>query len=86
LKKNELYISGESYAGVYVPWVSKAILDYNKLPSRQMTINLKGFLVNNACTDPRECYIPRIAHSNSIFQYKYLYQHGYITERDHDDF
>ena len=34
LKKNELYISGESYAGVYVPYISKAILDFNKLPSR----------------------------------------------------
>lgn len=53
LKKNELYISGESYAGVYVPFLSKAIVDYNRLPSRQLNINLKGFLVNNACTDPR---------------------------------
>jgi len=51
-----------------------------------MTINLKGFLVNNACTDPRECYEPRIAHSNSIFQYKYLFEHGYYSERDYEDF
>ena len=50
-----------------------------------MTINLKGFLVNNPCTDPRECYIPRIAKSNSIFQYKYLYNHGFLTEKEYDD-
>jgi len=85
LKKNDLYISGESYAGVYVPYVSKAILDYNKLPSRELTINLKGFLVNNPCTDPKECYIPRLAKSNSIYQYKYLYEHGFYTEREYDD-
>lgn len=84
-KKNELYISGESYAGVYVPYVVKAINDFNKLQSREVTINLKGFLVNNPCTDPRECYIPRIAKSNSIFQYKYLFNHGFYTEREYDD-
>ncbi len=85
MKNNDLYISGESYAGVYVPYVAKAILDFNKLPSRELTINLKGFLINNACTDPRECYEPRIAHSNSIYQYKYLYHHGFYSEKDYND-
>ncbi len=69
LKKNNLFLSGESYAGVYVPFLARSIIQYNKLPSRQMTVNFKGFMVNNACTDPNECYVPRMAHSNSIYQY-----------------
>lgn len=58
LKNNDFYISGESYAGIYVPYLAKKILDMNKLPSSETKINLKGFLVGNACTDPRECYEP----------------------------
>ena len=54
--KNEFYITGESYAGIYIPYLSNEILKRNKLPSREITINLKGIMINNACTDPRECY------------------------------
>jgi hypothetical protein len=56
LKKNDFYISGESYAGIYVPYLANEILEKNKLPSSETKINLKGILVGNACTDPRECY------------------------------
>ncbi|XP_022965164.1 serine carboxypeptidase 24-like [Cucurbita maxima] len=49
-KYREFYISGESYAGHYVPQLAKRILDYNKANSNNF-INLKGFLVGNAVTD-----------------------------------
>ena len=52
-KKNDFYISGESYAGVYVPTLAYEIVKYNKLPNRKTTIKLKGIMVGNACTDPR---------------------------------
>jgi serine carboxypeptidase-like clade 2 len=55
-KKNDFYISGESYAGVYVPTLAYEIVKYNKLPSREFTFKLKGIMVGNACTDPRECW------------------------------
>ena len=45
-KKNDFYISGESYAGVYVPTLAENIL---KNPSSQ--INLKGIIVGNGLTD-----------------------------------
>ena len=40
LAKNPFYITGESYAGVYIPTLSKEILDHTKL-------NLKGIAVGD---------------------------------------
>jgi len=45
---NEFYISGESYAGVYVPFLAHKIAVEHKDDN---TINLKGILVGNGVTD-----------------------------------
>jgi len=53
-KKNELYISGESYAGMYVPYTVNAIHLDNQRHSRDPTAfkpNLKGFMVGNGVTN-----------------------------------
>ncbi|XP_051142577.1 serine carboxypeptidase 24-like isoform X2 [Andrographis paniculata] len=51
-KYREFYISGESYAGHYVPQLAQAILEYNKRYFRSNPIiNLKGFIVGNAVMD-----------------------------------
>jgi len=53
-KKNDLYISGESYAGIYVPFTVNAIHHHNAVHTRDPTIfkpNLKGFMVGNGCTN-----------------------------------
>ena len=85
LKKNDFYISGESYAGIYVPYLANEIINRNKLPTTETKINLKGILVGNACTDPRECYEPSSQgqDSMSIYQYQYLNNHAYITDDDY---
>ncbi|KAK9141484.1 hypothetical protein Syun_010884 [Stephania yunnanensis] len=49
-KEREFYISGESYAGHYIPQLAQAIVRYNKL-SEGKSINLKGYMVGNALTD-----------------------------------
>lgn len=48
---NEFYIAGESYAGVYVPSVALEVMEGNG-KGQSPTVNLKGYLVGNGCTDP----------------------------------
>lgn len=45
-KGREFYISGESYAGIYVPWLAKSVLEWNE-ENEDNAINLKGILVGN---------------------------------------
>lgn len=47
--KNDFFISGESYAGVYVPTLASKVVEYNS--NTQKKINLKGILVGNGVTD-----------------------------------
>lgn len=47
---SKFYISGESYAGHYVPQLADTILEGNKVGSNKK-INLQGMLVGNAWTD-----------------------------------
>ncbi|KAJ9563919.1 hypothetical protein OSB04_009079 [Centaurea solstitialis] len=46
-KGRDFYISGESYAGHYVPQLAHTILHYNKMAKKTL-INLKGILIGNA--------------------------------------
>ena len=47
LKNREFYISGESYAGVYIPYLATYILKDNS----DDKVNLKGVLIGNGLTD-----------------------------------
>lgn len=50
-KSHDFYISGESYAGIYVPMLANNILEYNKKQVSSRRIKLKGILVGNGVTD-----------------------------------
>lgn len=54
---NQLFIAGESYAGIYIPTLAAKILDYNANPTIVTVpkINLEGIAIGNGCTDPTEC-------------------------------
>jgi len=55
-KKNDLYISGESYAGIYVPFTVNAIHHHNAVHSRDPNMfkpNLKGMMVGNGVTNTK---------------------------------
>ena len=53
-EKNELYISGESYGGVYVPYLAHYIVKHNEENADDKDAfkpNLKGFAVGNGVTN-----------------------------------
>lgn len=53
-KTNDLYISGESYAGIYVPYLAYRVHEWNTNNSANATVfkpNLKGYLVGNGVTN-----------------------------------
>ena len=47
-KSNPLYLTGESYAGVYIPKLAQAVLAGNE--GNADPLNMKGFAVGDACT------------------------------------
>lgn len=44
-KSHDFYITGESYAGHYVPQLAEFIYERNRKSSKNSYINLKGFMV-----------------------------------------
>ncbi|XP_054166040.1 lysosomal protective protein-like [Oppia nitens] len=64
LKKNPFYITGESYAGVYIPMLAKQIFENNS------TINLKGVAIGNGFLDPSFLMTS---------QYDFAYSHGLMS-------
>ena len=50
-KGKDLYVTGESYGGIYVPWLAKRIVDDNKAQTAEDRINLKGIVVGNGVAD-----------------------------------
>ncbi|TKW14267.1 hypothetical protein SEVIR_5G157200v4 [Setaria viridis] len=67
-KSHDFYISGESYAGHYVPQLAEVVYDHNKHLEANKQINLKGFIVGNAETNDYYDYkgIVEFAWSHSI--------------------
>ncbi|CAN1328488.1 Serine carboxypeptidase 24 [Linum perenne] len=78
-KYREFYLTGESYAGNYVPQLAKKILDYNKAHSSKehssSIINLKGFMVGNAIIDR---YYDRLG------RYTYWWTHSMISDQTYN--
>lgn len=76
-KKNEMYIAGESYAGVYVPMIVRNILAHP-----EDNINLKGFAVGDACTPPDICGSKP---SGPYFQIQFLFGKNAISNRLYEE-
>ncbi|KAL6532518.1 Serine carboxypeptidase-like 26 [Orobanche gracilis] len=74
-KSHDFFISGESYAGHYVPQLAELVYERNKDTKKYPYINLKGFIVGNPET-------------NDYFDYKglldYAWSHSVISDQDYD--
>ena len=71
----DFYISGESYAGIYIPMLVDAIRIQNE-KSPSMRINLKGFLVGNGCTGNKV----GVCADGNPYRIPFMYGHGLISE------
>ncbi|XP_050667340.1 venom serine carboxypeptidase [Leptidea sinapis] len=66
LQKNKFFITGESYAGKYVPAFAYTI--YKNNPAAKVKINLKAIAIGNGLSDPE----------HQLVYSKYLYQIGLL--------
>lgn len=71
---NEFFISGESYAGIYVPVVSREVAK-GISAGVEPKINFKGYLVGNGCTDDE-------VDGNAIVPF--IAGHGLISFEQHE--
>ncbi|KAJ1400260.1 Serine carboxypeptidase, serine active site [Sesbania bispinosa] len=70
-KNRDFYISGESYAGHYVPQLAHTILYHNK-KAKKTIINLKGIMIGNAVINDD---------TDSQGLYDYLASHAIISDQ-----
>ncbi|TYH24856.1 hypothetical protein ES288_A03G122900v1 [Gossypium darwinii] len=68
-RNSDLYLSGESYAGHYIPQLADLILDYNKRFSGR-PIKLKAIALGNPLLDP----------DISVINAEFLWSHGVISD------
>lgn len=69
--KNELFITGESYAGVYVPSLAQVIYE-----DKNTNINLKGFAVGDACLGNKD-----FNYRGPFFNIEFMHGHGAFSEK-----
>ncbi|XP_043715570.1 serine carboxypeptidase-like 34 isoform X1 [Telopea speciosissima] len=75
-KSYDFYISGESYAGHYVPELAEVIFDSNKNVSKEEYINFKGFMIGNALMDDD---------TDQTGMIDYAWDHAVISDRLYHD-
>ncbi|KAF7288075.1 hypothetical protein GWI33_000128 [Rhynchophorus ferrugineus] len=75
IAENPFFVTGESYAGKYIPAIGYAI--YLHRNTEDIQINLKGLLIGDGLTDPE----------NQISEYgNYLYELGFIDQNGKEEF
>ncbi|KAJ4867247.1 Serine carboxypeptidase-like 43 [Raphanus sativus] len=70
LKARDFFLTGESYAGHYIPQLADAILNYN-IQSKGFKINVKGIAIGNPLLK---------LNTDSSAVYEYLWSHGIISD------
>ncbi|KOB76530.1 Carboxypeptidase [Operophtera brumata] len=75
LRSNDFYITGESYAGKYIPSLAMEVHKRNA-NGQEKRINLKGLAIGNGYCDP----------INQLDYGSYLYQHGLLDNNQRDVF
>ncbi|KAG6575709.1 Serine carboxypeptidase-like 40, partial [Cucurbita argyrosperma subsp. sororia] len=74
-KDRDFYISGESYAGHYVPQLAHVLLSHNKKAGKTI-VNLKGIIIGNAVINDE---------TDEIGRYDFFASHALIADRTAND-
>ena len=78
LRSNKFYVTGESYAGVYVPTLARELLDFNDAQtSDDAKIPLAGIATGDPCTD-------NDSQRNSMSMLWYGHKYGFIPDKEFD--
>ncbi|CAK8567503.1 unnamed protein product [Lathyrus sativus] len=70
-KSRKLFLTGESYAGHYIPQLANAILDYNAHHSSGFKFNIKGLAIGNPLLK---------LDRDTQATYEYFWSHGMISD------
>ncbi|KAL9260785.1 Serine carboxypeptidase 1-like protein [Drosera capensis] len=73
-KSRDFYVSGESYAGHYVPQLAYLIMRENEKPHQLNKVNLKGIFFGNGCLNNP---------TDNLGDYDYMWTHALISDRSH---
>ncbi|CAF0760323.1 unnamed protein product [Adineta steineri] len=82
LLENDIYLAGVSFAGQYIPYIAKAILE------QRSTLKLRGLLIGNGLIDPvttYKSYLPFAVANNLVIENSELYDHINIQVRQCED-
>ncbi|KAL4638285.1 serine carboxypeptidase-like 35 isoform X2 [Castanea sativa] len=75
-KSNDFYLAGESYAGHYVPQLANLIYERNKGASKNLYINLNGFMIGNAVINDA---------TDLSGMFEYAWSHAIISDKLYND-
>ncbi|KAJ4812095.1 Carboxypeptidase [Rhynchospora pubera] len=70
-KSHDFYITGESYAGHYVPQLADLIYERNKGSTKETYINFKGFMIGNAVLNDE---------TDQLGMLEYAWSHAIISD------
>jgi hypothetical protein len=73
--KHDLYLSGESYAGVYIPMLAREILDDTTSPTKDQ---LKGFAIGDGCAGTEVLCGQK---SGPFFHIEFFHGHGQFSDK-----
>jgi len=79
LQKNDLFLTGESYAGVYIPMLAQQITDLHP-PNNVLNKMLKGIAVGDGCVSGVGC----VPNSGPYFSIEFYHGHGQISTKTYD--
>jgi len=78
-RKNDFYITGESYAGIYVPTLAREIIE------NENAINLKGWAVGDGCLgNDILCGSGKDAWKGPYFTIEFMHGHGQFSDKTYE--